>query len=246
MTDGLDRTSSEMERLLKQRPRTCPVCSYVAQAMDRRVDAFLYELVNDPPMRERIRDAGGFCRRHSALIARHADALGTAIVMKDVLVNALREIEAGRCDRPPAFAALHERMRSVFPRGKGSASCLLCDAERDIGAVTVDSFLSGVANGGLTGALDGSSGLCLPHFETAFERCKDEQAWTRVLAMERRALRGLVDELEELTRKYDYRFSGEAIGDEADAWHRGLQMTAGEALPSIDEGRTGRQPSEGE
>ena len=43
----------------------CAFCRLVARAVDRYLRALLYESVNDPGLREKLRASRGFCRGHA-------------------------------------------------------------------------------------------------------------------------------------------------------------------------------------
>src|SRR5947209_18676346 len=90
---ALSRTGSELQALLRKHPQVCPICRFVDASMGQYIDLLFFERVTDIATREGIRRAGGFCRYHARLISQQADALGTAIIMKDLLINDLRAID---------------------------------------------------------------------------------------------------------------------------------------------------------
>jgi len=68
----------------------CPICRLSTDAVNRYFETLLYEAVNDPPTREAIRKAGGFCQRHAWQLLTQGDALGVSIIWNDVLTDHLR------------------------------------------------------------------------------------------------------------------------------------------------------------
>lgn len=226
-TKSLGRTAHEMKEAMARAPDVCPVCRFTAGSMKEYVDYLFYEQVTDRTMRAAIRAAGGFCRRHASLVRRQADALGTALIYKDVLTNELRAFDAGRFDTPPGTAGSFARLFEGKSRGEARPPCPLCLTERETEERGADAFLEGMGSSEVADLFSRSAGLCLPHFRLTFERCKDAAVWAQVLHMERRVLQGLVDELTELARKYDYRFRDEAVGAEASSWPRALNVTSG-------------------
>ena len=74
-----------------------------------------------------------------------------------------------------------------------------------------------------------AGGLCLPHFTETLTHASG--AASQSLAdWQAAAFRRLRDELDELIRKHDYRFSGETITEqEAVAWTRAVAAAVGEA-----------------
>ena len=81
--------------------RGCPICRLEQRAVERYLDSLFYESVNDPKLRERLRDSLGFCREHAwlAIDKRLGNALGFAIIYRDVINNVLRKL--GNENVPP-------------------------------------------------------------------------------------------------------------------------------------------------
>ena len=53
----------------------CAVCRLLAVSADKLVDSILYEGVNDPPTREKLNAARGYCLPHAELLVRAGAAL---------------------------------------------------------------------------------------------------------------------------------------------------------------------------
>jgi len=224
----IGRTAAEMQRAIEDQPGVCPICRFTALSMQQYVDYLFYERVTDRDTREAIRAARGFCPRHTRLVRRQADVLGTALIYVDVLTNELRALDAGRFDTPPNTTSSFARLFDGGSRGgPPAAPCPLCMTERETEERTVDGFLEGMGNADFAALFARTVGLCLPHFHLAFDRCKEEAVWMKVLEMEKRVLKGLTEELAELARKYDYRFRQEARGAESDSWLRALNLASG-------------------
>jgi hypothetical protein len=227
-SSGIDRTGYEMQRLLERRPTVCAICQVVDATMRTHIDHLFYERVTDIATRDAIRQAKGFCRHHARLVSQQADALGTALIMQDILVNELRAIEAGTFERSRATPGLFARF---FDSGESTTdeqrTCPLCTVERETEQQTAGSLLAGLADADFAAIFRRSAGLCLPHFHLTCSRAGASAAWTIVVETQKRALTALTAELGELARKSDYRYSHEAIGEESDSWRRGLAMTSG-------------------
>jgi len=224
---GLGRSAFELKVSLESAPEVCAVCRFVAGALRHQIDILFYESVNDVQTRDRIRRAGGVCRYHAELVAEQADALGTAIIMQDLLNNEWRALEAGTFDHPGGPSG---RFGWLLDGGRQPAKrtpCPLCEAEGELDQRTVDSLLEALGNAEFAAAFAGAAGLCVPHFHLAFERCKDEAQWRAVLTRQREALHQLAEELGELARTYDYRSRVKPTAEEARAWRRGLRMSSG-------------------
>lgn len=224
---GMTRTAFELKLALERAPQACPTCTFVDDGVRNHIDALFYERATDVATRAAIRAARGFCRHHARLVSAQADALGTALVLHDVLINDLRDLQGGVYDR----AGARSRPLSRFFASTSGAlpsrpECPLCVAEIEIEAVTTDSLLEGLSDDEFARQFQRSDGLCIPHFRLAFERCRDASRWRIVLETERDALGRITHELEELARKYDYRSHDKPHGAEAGVWRRALNVTS--------------------
>jgi hypothetical protein len=163
----------------ESRLSVCGICRFVTTAIEQRVDNLFYENVNDPPTRDAIRSARGFCRFHASVIVQQADALGTAIILRDVLTHDLRAIVSGDYDRPSAalggLARLFDRGQQEengWEREIKCRTCPICDWEREINELAIDSFLDGLADQEFAEVFSRSDGLCVAHFHLTFARAK--------------------------------------------------------------------------
>lgn len=65
----------------------CPVCRLADRAERRYLDTLFYEHINDSQVRAALREAGGFCRRHTARVLEAGDALGGSLLFGDLLLS---------------------------------------------------------------------------------------------------------------------------------------------------------------
>jgi hypothetical protein len=225
---GMSRTAFEMKRALQRFPHACPTCAFVDDGVRNHIDALFYERATDVATRETIRSARGFCRYHARLVSDHADALGTALILQDVLINDLRDMQNGMYDHPAVkpghLARFFESKGGLPPR----PLCPLCVVERDVETLATDRLLEGLSDDEFSTLFRQSDGLCIPHFRLAFERCDDERRWKTVLETAQATMGRVTLELEELARKYDYRSHDKPRGTEAGVWRRALDLTSRE------------------
>lgn len=229
---SLGHTAFELQLIWREGAQTCPVCVFVIRRVEQYIDSLFYEKVNDPQTRDAVRAAGGFCRYHAGMISTQADALGTAIILEDVLRTDLRSLDAGAYDRPSAPGSALARF---FERGSQTDStrreiqclpCSICKVEQGMEELAVDGFLEGLANPDFSALFRQSPGLCMPHFRLAFERASDGEQWAVVVETQRSAVQKLTNQLTELARKHDYRFRDEPRGDEMSSWRQALNATS--------------------
>jgi hypothetical protein len=217
----------------------CPVCRLKIDSADRFVDTLLWESVNDPEKRDRIRRARGFCHTHFWLLARASASLGVAIITNDVLTSLLRAMDAGGFDALPAVS-LRRVQEAVDSRQPSAATarlvghlepeepcsaCVWADKMEGIYVDTVVRNLTG--QDGLRADYEKSDGLCLPHFRHALARVRKRTTFEALVGAQRVVWERLVRHLGESISKSDYRRQGEAWGEEAGAWLRGIAALAG-------------------
>lgn len=83
----------------------CPVCYIRTEAADHYLSGLLHEQVNDPGLRESLIQSKGFCREHAWALSRAGDRLGIAILYKDQIAEAIRDLHrtiraVGDTERP--------------------------------------------------------------------------------------------------------------------------------------------------
>ena len=131
----------------------CPVCQLMADACEGLLWMLLWESVNDPGVRARIRRALGFCPRHTLRLCQVAQAeglgmTGPAIIFADVL------------------ATLWTRLQTSRSPVSSEGPCPVCAHEQAVAGDGVFAVLQYVKHPSL-GALIRERGLCRPHYRMA-------------------------------------------------------------------------------
>jgi hypothetical protein len=210
--------------------RECAVCALLGRSLKRYLDGIAYEGVGDQRTRAVIRAARGFCPEHGRMFRAARDALGAAIVHRDVLSTLMRELTAAH-HAPPSIEA---RLRRVVRRARPGAMlaperpCPACEYLSEQEEVWIEGLVRHVADGMLVDALRDSAGLCLPHLRRALTSAADTQTFERLREAQLAAWQRLAEELDEFIRKQDYRFQSEPGGPESDSWSRAIGLVSGE------------------
>jgi len=189
----------------------CALCRLRECAVARYLQGLLYESVNDPGVRERLRSSQGFCPRHTWQVRRLGRPLAVSILWRDLLSQ-----EALLAGEPTG------RRRG----GGGKRVCPACAIAADAERRYRDVLVGHLGAGNLGEEYAACAGLCLPHVRLAAQ--SREQGREYLLTVEREKLAVLREELSEIIRKHDYRFAGEPRGEEKDAWIRATRKLAGE------------------
>jgi hypothetical protein len=192
----------------------CCVCRLAERAVRRYLASLLWESVNDPGIREKLRAARGFCREHSWQLQSMGSPLSIAILWRDLLTQEIAELQ-----RPGAEL---KRRRSA-PRG----ACPACEQRDGAEQRYLETLIEHLEAGELRTEYTESSGTCLTHLERAL-RLAPPQAHRFLIEAESGKLNRLVGELSEIIRKNDYRFRDEPWGAERDAGVRATGKLKGE------------------
>jgi len=211
----------------------CAICRLARKASDSYLNALLYEGVVDVDLRQKLRDARGPCYVHAWRMAnRRGAVLGTAIVYRDVINTLAKVLEAPEKRSllggkgPLGRGALAQRLAATEP-------CPACSLEQDAVRRAIKTLLKHVSDADVAESYVAAGGLCLPHFTETLVQAGAHASGTASRSLsdwQATAFRRLRDELDELIRKHDYRFSSEAITEqEAVAWTRAVAATVGEA-----------------
>jgi hypothetical protein len=198
----------------------CAVCRLALRSVSRLLQSIAYEQVNDIALRKELRRARGFCNRHAYQWLREVrSVLGTALIYRDVLLAALRELEA------PANGQRGGLLRGVRdalgpPPRRGRPPCPACRAELEAETRYLEALVAVVAAGADPPA------VCRRHVVTAVRL--GSPGVDLIVEKTRKDVEALVGELDEVIRKEDYRFRHEERTEgERSAPSRAIAWAAG-------------------
>lgn len=166
----------------------CLFCAYERHQARRYLLGIANDGINDPPLRIRLRNKGGFCERHTEEFVEEARVLSSAILLEAMLLYRLERSRSGK--RPVVV------------------DCEACEVERK----TRDNLAKSVRRGREDKAfLDYllQTKLCVGHLELV---CHQLPEHARHPFVDKHYQ--LMQNLAEVIRKHDYRFVSEGINDE--------------------------------
>ena len=186
----------------------CPICLMRQKWADEFIDAFLYEGVNDRNFRKIIRDNGGMCRKHAYDMMAQGDPLAHSILYSDLIGTYLKNIDA-----------------------KNKPGCLVCSKEVEADEVTYRAFMEYFScdEAFYNKFADTKSCICRPHLKELKIRFKKNKTLLDGLyEVQIKNLEVAKEHLDEIVRKHDYRYAGEALTDEEKlAWQRAVKLMVG-------------------
>jgi hypothetical protein len=157
-------------------------------------------------------EACGFCRPHARVLLAQAPIA----TVQQFVEWAPRAVEERLSQRP------HRRMTNIVK----DTSCPACRRR----AHSIAGVLTALQRA--DPARLAKARFCLPHLPLVLDRVSPEAAVT-ILRAERDLLRSLHAELEEFSRKLDYRYQHEPLGSEVTAWLRAADILTGSYPPDM-------------
>jgi hypothetical protein len=210
----------------------CPICFLIKKKIHKSMENFLYENVNDPETRKKIRESLGYCALHSWQLQKFGDGLGLSIIYEDLLGILKNKIEefTSKKNKYNLFKKqlnlLTNNIKLSYHE-KTKRSCPICKEMRDTEKIYISSFIEYFNDIEFNINYESSFGLCLPHFISTIKLCKNESIIKELCKIEIKKIELLQQELIEFQRKHDYRFSYEGYGKEKDSWIRAIEKLIG-------------------
>ncbi len=218
----------------------CGLCALEERAMKRYFDSVLYESVTDPEVRAHLRRAHGYCSAHAHYLVGLRSAFDTAVLYQDEIED-LSSLLAGIDESPRRSGKLGglvganrnppEEIPADWIRHSG---CPACRIQRETRTHYLKAFADALGDSEMERSFRSSAGVCLPHLQLFLGSCRRKAARGIVLEVERQRLASLAEELRELCRKFDYRFTDEKVGEERDSWRRAVLLINGSPLSFPD------------
>ena len=218
-----DATAFEVREAVGQ--SGCAVCRLTQRSVARLLRSVAYEQVNDLALRSALRKRGGFCNVHAHQWLREArNVLGTALIYKDVLQTALRELESPNGQR--SGGGLLRGFLGSAP-SDADVACPACQAQAEAESRYVDALLALLTSDAtLCADFATSDGVCRRHTQLALRNGR--AGGEHIVRRARRSIEELLANLDEVIRKEDYRFRHEPRTDaERTAPTRAIAWAAG-------------------
>lgn len=153
------------------------------------MDGFLYESVNDVTIRKNICSSSGLCNFHAYMLMEMGDPLAHALVYSDLLKKAIDNM-----------SGVSLKQNSLY---QSHNDCLFCKQAKE----SEDTYNIAFADAEFKGKYISEGLLCMPHLEL-IKNLKWHEI-DKIVDISLGKYRGLINDLSEIKRKNDYRFSSE-------------------------------------
>jgi len=222
----------------------CPVCTVVLEYLDRSIDNWEYEGFSDVEHRHELIRSRGFCPLHTWQLAQRGNAFRLGLIYNEILTDVEQKLDQDY-RRLAATDGTASKRESVLKRwwrrwfhqpdeipthvNPRYDQCPFCHNRSNIEQRLISTLVQQLRSEEMRLLLSQSTGLCLLHFAQARYQAEVEEPMVlrHLLACQLTCTRRVLEEVRELVRKHDYRFSDEPRGHEMTSWRRGAELCAG-------------------
>ncbi len=199
----------------------CPICNLLLKAERELIEEILYEHVQDPQVRSKLRESLGLCPYHAwllhdvALSRPEMDGLGTTIIYEDMLSTYYEALVKGREEEV------------------GLGKCMICEHILEFEEGYIGAFAERTINSDILRRYrESPSILCIRHVKALEEVLRSMgnegvKALDELKGIQGEKIEGLIKDMKEYIRKQDYLVKEEVTPEEAMAWRIALQTLKG-------------------
>lgn len=222
----------------------CPICTVVLEYLDRTIDTWEYEGFSDVAHRYELINSRGFCPLHTWQLAQRSNGFRLGLIYNEILTDVEQQLENDYRKLGATEDAVMKResglkrwQRTWLHRGDEASKklnprfdhCPFCRTRSNIEQRVISTLVQQLRFEEMRQLLSQSTGLCLVHLEQARHQAERAEPTVagHILACQLKCIRRVQEELRELVRKHDYRFSDEPRGEEMTSWRRGAELCAG-------------------
>jgi Family of unknown function (DUF6062) len=215
----------------------CPICMVVLESMQQSMDNWQYEGFTDVEQRHELIRSRGFCPLHTWQLAQHDSAFQLAQVYSGVLPEILASLKQDAAchsvpQRPSRWSMWWKRWTrrpATIYAQPAFEECPFCRDRASVEQRLVSTLLELLLSEEIRTLMSQSTGLCLLHFTQARTQAEERDARQIrfLLECQHTCMQRILEEIQELIRKHDYRFGDEARGEEMTAWRRAAELCAG-------------------
>ncbi|GAC1568800.1 MAG: hypothetical protein NVS3B14_19470 [Ktedonobacteraceae bacterium] len=217
----------------------CPVCTVILEYLEHNMDSWEYEGFTDVEHRHQLIRSRGFCPLHTWQLAQRSNAFRLGLIYSEVLTDVLQNLDEdysrlssteSRNPKPgSAWNGWWRKRRHQTDVHPVFEQCPFCSSRASAEERLSSTLVQQLRSEEIRMLLSRSTGLCLAHFTQALQHAElhDPRLLPHLLACQRTCTRRVLEEVRELVRKHDYRFSDESRGEEMTSWRRGAELCAG-------------------
>lgn len=192
----------------------CVVCKLLETSVLKYLENLLHEFTMDPASRREIREAFGYCKKHTEQlieVTKNTNQRLSASIVAEDLAN---------------YFLKHSRtlLKSGIKSGTGifkiRRSCPICKYYSKHEKMYISEFVKGTAKEEFLRKFEENPGICLEHLVKVSKSIKDRTALKRLLKPQIAMIEETDHKLNNFVRKFDHKSSEKITDSEASAWYR--------------------------
>ncbi|MFC2145694.1 DUF6062 family protein, partial [Actinomycetota bacterium] len=194
--------------------KECAICKLLEISVLKYLENLLHEFTMDPTSRREIREALGYCRKHTEQLI-------------DVTKNTNQRLSAAIVAEDLANIFL-KHSKKLFRNGiqtntgmfKIRKSCPICKYYSKHEKMYVSEFARGTAKEEFLEKFTENPGICIEHLIMISKSVKERNALKRILKPQIKSVEKIDLELNNFIKKFDHKSSEKITDSEASAWYR--------------------------
>ncbi len=192
----------------------CVICKLLEISVLKYLENLLHEFTMDPTSRREIREAFGYCRKHTGQIIdvtkNTNQRLSASIVAEDLANSFLKHSK--------------KLLRNGIQAGTGvfkiRKSCPICKYYSKHEKMYISEFAKGTAKEEFLEKFEEKPGICIEHLIMVSRSVKDRNALKRMLKPQIKEIEDIDLNLNNFINKFDHKSSERITDNEASAWYR--------------------------
>jgi hypothetical protein len=214
------KSSYSVELVEAFKTEGCPVCRLLDRYIEQYFENLLYEFTNDPGVRRAIRDALGYCEKHTAQLIKIADKTYQRLSISIIAEDITRKLLERYCE------VVYQGKKSVFAEKESSKICPACLYQTKHEKFLISEMAKVFRRDEYFDEIKINSGLCVKHIRQYLDMEKNPQIAKKVIENQTTILKKINSELNGFIKKHDYRNKEKITESEANAWRKTLEIVA--------------------
>jgi hypothetical protein len=192
----------------------CVICKLLEISILKYLENLLHEFTMDPTSRREIREAFGYCRKHTEKLIdvtkNTNQRLSASIVAEDLASSFLKHSKK----------LLRSGIHASSGMFKIRKSCPICKYYNKHEKMYVSEFAKGIVKKEFLEKFEEKPGICIEHLIMVSKSVKDRNALKRILQPQIDSVEEIDLELNNFINKFDHKSSERITDSEASAWYR--------------------------
>lgn len=199
----------------------CPICNLNYSNIDSYFSSILYESVNDPGVRKKLRDSLGYCRDHSVqfigFIESSCNRFGASIIIADITAEIIKELDR-----------LSKLSLKDLKKATGSNyKCPACIYMRSHEHIYYSEITNNLESDDFLSKFLKSDGLCQAHILELIKIIKNPHTRNKIIENQKLKLSMLIKDMNEFVKKHSGQSSQKISSDEGNAFKKAIKKISG-------------------